>query len=344
MTASGELFILDVGHGNCAILKTPNGVVVVDAPSEPTVPTMLDSLGITSIEMLIISHADSDHLSGAISLMMDTRRPIASVHANPDGRNSNTWYRFRAAAKDASSRGTRVHATLNRTDPGIVAIGETTVEVLHPTPWGCLGTVDGNDLAGRRQNPNSMSGVVLIKHCGLPVCLLAGDADANSLASMLDENAALAASVLVFPHHGGHSSRGRNNAERRQQNQSFAEDFTRAVSPDLVLFSLGRNKHKTPQPEIVSGVRRVTNILGSPAHVACTQLSVNCAVQLTGTSHSKLDERSAGCRTKSCCSGTLTVPLDAVERKEAISKFKEAHSEFVNSHVNGALCRKAIHA
>ncbi|WP_155273605.1 ComEC/Rec2 family competence protein [Xanthomonas arboricola] len=339
--ASPELYILDVGHGNCAILKTLAGVIVIDVPSEPVVATMLDSLGVDSIENLIISHADSDHLSGANALLMDERRPVRNVHVNPDRRNASVWHRFRAAVRNASHRGTKVHSVLSHQDPGRIVLDETVIEILHPMSWACLATVDGRDLSGAQQNANSMSGVVMIKHKGDSLCLLAGDADKKSLTTMLEEGVNLNADILVFPHHGGHSNRARG-AMQRQQNQEFAKSFSDAVSPELTVFSLGRNKHRTPQPEIIAGVRDASNSARLTPHIACTQLSANCAARLPSGTRSELDARSAGARFNSCCSGSIGFPLDAERRADFMQKFKESHSEFVIDHVPQALCRMEI--
>jgi len=340
-TVSPELFILDVGHGNCAILRTAEGAVVIDAPSDPVVAKMLDELEIENITNLIVSHADSDHLSGAISILMDERRSVQSVHVNPDKRNAATWYRFRAAVRDASRRGTRVHAVLNSQDPGTIALQDVDVSVLHPLSWDCLATVDGVDLDGVQQNPNSMSGVVLVKYQGEPVCLLAGDAERSSLTSMLTEGADLRASVLVFPHHGGHSGRGRG-AEQRKANQDFAKSLTQAVAPEYVLFSLGRAKHRNPQTEIVNGIRGAADQVGAAAHIACTQLSVNCAAHLPGVSRENLDRRSSGEKNNFCCAGTVVVPLDPHIRARLMGRFRRSHEEFVSQHVKGSLCKRAL--
>lgn len=339
--ASPEVYILDVGHGNCAILRTAEGAVVIDAPSDPVVATMLDELGIEKISNLIVSHADSDHLSGAISILMDNRRPVQDVHVNPDRRDTSTWYRFRAAAKDANRRGTRIHSVLNNEDPGTIRLQDVEVCVLHPWSWNCLATVDGADLDGSQQNSNSMSGVVLIKYKGEPVCLLAGDAERSSLTSMLAEGTDLKASVLVFPHHGGHSGRGRG-AEQRKANLDFARSLTRAVAPEYVLFSLGRAKHRNPQVEIVTGVREASNEIGHNTHIACTQLSMNCAALLPGLSRDGIDKRSAGERNKLCCAGTVVVPLDPRLRVQSMTGFRVSHERFVSTHVARSLCKRGF--
>ena len=72
-----ELIILDVGHGNCSVVKHGTQAIIIDAPGKPIVARVLDELGITSIHALLISHADSDHLSGAIPILLNTDRPVS---------------------------------------------------------------------------------------------------------------------------------------------------------------------------------------------------------------------------------------------------------------------------
>lgn len=94
---SSDLIIVDVGHGNCSIVQHGSEAIVIDAPAKPVVGRVLDELGIRSIHALVISHADNDHLSGAIPLILNGSRPVAQVYVNPDRRTSRAWMQFRQA-------------------------------------------------------------------------------------------------------------------------------------------------------------------------------------------------------------------------------------------------------
>ncbi|MFY9820530.1 MAG: MBL fold metallo-hydrolase [Thermoanaerobaculia bacterium] len=76
--------ILDVGHGNCAILQDSNGVVVIDAGLGNSLEIYLREQGIRRIDVILISHADQDHLGGLISLLASQAVEIGRVRLNTD--------------------------------------------------------------------------------------------------------------------------------------------------------------------------------------------------------------------------------------------------------------------
>ncbi|MFH2201677.1 MAG: MBL fold metallo-hydrolase, partial [Elusimicrobiota bacterium] len=50
-----------MGHGNCAVIVDSGGVVVIDAGPGSGLLEFLTREGITHINTVIISHADTDH-------------------------------------------------------------------------------------------------------------------------------------------------------------------------------------------------------------------------------------------------------------------------------------------
>lgn len=336
--ASSELIILDVGHGNCAIIKHGTEAIVVDAPGKPIVARALDELGITSISALLISHADSDHLSGAIPLLLSPERPVKQVYVNPDNRESKIWRDFRIAVKEARSRTqesrTVVYTALNIEQPQQLTLENTTLRILHPTPEMCLATTGGKDIDGHRINANNMSAAVMIEHNGKGVCLLAADTDKHSLEVMTEGKMDMTASILVFPHHGGH-------AGTNIDNRTFAKELVSKVNPSLVVFSLGRGSHGTPRPDIITGVRE--GLANAQPYIACTQLSKNChSGKPKGSDTRRLSKTSDGYQKDSCCAGTLVVPLQDNGIAELLSSLNEHHEAFIVNDVPNSLCRKHL--
>lgn len=331
---SDELYLLDVGHGNCALIKRGSTAIVIDAPSKPVLARALDELGITTISDLLISHADADHLSGGIALIMDESRPVGNIYVNPDPRKSRAWQEFRQAVRAARKRGTYVETSLNTNHSGKVSIGATTLSILHPTPELCLSTVEGVSDQDTKLTANNMSAVVRVDHAGSAVCLLAGDTDLTSLRSMMDDGVDLSAAVLVFPHHGGNAG--------GHDNRSFAKELTSSVNPELVFFSLGRGVHGTPQPDIVTGVRESAgNAEGRAApYIACSQLSTRCSSKLPAPTDRGLDARSEGLAKNSCCAGTVSIDLENASVGGLIGRLKTSHSMFVSDHVANPLCTR----
>lgn len=333
--ACSELVILDVGHGNCAIIKHDKDAIVIDAAARPVVAQTLDEIGVERIHALVLSHADSDHLSGAIPLLLDERRPIDHVYVNRDGRVTETWTNFRRAistARKVNKSYAKIHASLSQSDSGAISLAGTTLHVLHPQPEMCLIGTGGTDLSGFKVDANNMSAVVLVVHDGERICLLAADSDQNSLSCMIEEDLSLEAPVLVFPHHGGRGG--------RPSHLAFARQLVGLVKPEVVLFSLGRGSHGTPRPDVMTGVREAMG--DRPPYVACTQLSANCSDATLSNDGRSLNPRSDGFSKNACCAGTVTIRLQRGGLKQLLRDLPSTHGQFVTRHLPNALCRRAL--
>ncbi|ROU08113.1 ComEC/Rec2 family competence protein [Lysobacter enzymogenes] len=328
MTALADLSILDVGHGNCAIVRQNDIAVIIDAPAKPVVADALDELGIKEISALLISHADSDHLSGAISLLMDGNRPVRSVYINPDpARKTKIWTEFRIAVRASSkANSTAVHPALSTTTPGHIVVGSTQIKVLYPPPEVALTGVGGTDLEGARINANNMSAVILVEQEASPICLLAADSDGVALQTMREAGVSLRAPLLVFPHHGGHPGSGNT--------RQFTKQLLDEVMPSIVLFSIGRGTHGTPRPEIVDEVKNHPSI--SP-YIACTQLSKRCC-EHAPAERNPTPRLSDGAKSNSCCAGTVTIPLNPLDISEFVRELNNGHAKFIQRDVTTPQC------
>jgi beta-lactamase superfamily II metal-dependent hydrolase len=63
------LYILDVKHGNSTVLIDTKGIVVIDTGLRSDLLQFLVDNELTKIDVLILSHADKDHIGGAIGLL-----------------------------------------------------------------------------------------------------------------------------------------------------------------------------------------------------------------------------------------------------------------------------------
>ncbi|HMD71934.1 MAG TPA: MBL fold metallo-hydrolase [Bryobacteraceae bacterium] len=328
MTDSPRLAILDVGHGNSAVLHDQNGILIFDAGPGSTLNEYLIENQIREIAALLISHSDGDHLCGAINLLSSTDFRVKEIYLNPDPTNTGNTYRiFRSALRDAKeNRGTRIVPHLTTDLSESFQAGATTVEILAPTPVTALGGTGGRDLAGKKITSNSMSAVVRLTVDSIPAVLLPGDMDADGLANLIRDRLALSARVLVFPHHGGLPGR----ADPAQ----FAHDLCSLVHPEMVVFSIGRGKHNTPNPAIAGAV-----LAHRPRpYIACTQLAVACAADEPSSQPVHLiGEVASGKRTRSCCMGTMILQL---RKPTETFPVRRGHSGFVDRFAPTALCRR----
>jgi competence protein ComEC len=96
MMSLAELVIVDVGHGNCAILQDMDTVTVIDCPPPSTLTNTLERLGIDTIDHVLISHADLDHAGGLTTLLDEIT--VHNIYINPDAdKRSQAWIDIRTA-------------------------------------------------------------------------------------------------------------------------------------------------------------------------------------------------------------------------------------------------------
>jgi competence protein ComEC len=330
MMSLPELIILDVGHGNCAILRDTNGVIIIDCPQGVTLIETLENLSIKEISHILISHADADHIAGIINLLSNETIKINNVHLNPDlSRETEIWRDLLIALKDARLRlGTVVYTELTTRKTGEFEVGQVLVEILAPTPELALVGGVGRTVDERRLNPNSTSAVVGLVHDSHRVAILGADIDRVGLDQLLNERSELKADILVFPHHGGRPG----GADGR----TFAQQLCDLVKPNLVIFSIGRGKFENPREEIVEGV--VTSV--PKAHILCTQLSRNCADSVPDSEPPHLNAlpaRGRGRTSNSCCGGTVSIKIAG--NKTTYAAGIAAHQQFIN-RLSHPLCRR----
>jgi hypothetical protein len=107
----------------------------------------------------------------------------------------------------------------------------------------------------------------------------------------------------------------------------------RAVTPNTIVFSIGRGTKDTPRPEIIKGIRMASPIV----HIACTQLSKSCANDLPSVKPIHLsDLPSRGRTSNACCAGTIK--LDLGNHLPSYTPSLRKHKEFVEKETTNALC------
>ena len=206
-----DLWLLDVGQGLALVARHGNATLVYDTgagdPAGPNMATaviipFLERQGVEAIDLLVLSHADNDHASGGLAMHR----------------------RFRI-------RETWVGEPVEQALPGLEPCrtgqsrrwGELAISVLWP--W---------DEAGAG---NNRSCVLRLDFQGLRI-LLPGDIEASVEQRLVRrDRAALAAQVLLVPHHGSRTS--------------SSTALLNAVQPELALLSRGyRNRFAHPHPAV----------------------------------------------------------------------------------------------
>ena len=326
-----EVIVLDVGHGNCAVVRDGEHCVVVDAPPGATLFDELERCGITTIDHLVLSHSDFDHMGSAVKLLWDTRFTIGMIWYNPDGtKHTKAWQYLAREAHLRYRQGKLLDGqrNLNTASSKDLSFSDrVSIDVIHPDlEMATLGPSSRATPLGLL-TANTLSAVLRVALAGEPAVLLPADIDALALRRILSLESDIQARVLVFPHHGGLAGSG--------SSRDFATALCAAVQPDLVLFSMSRGGRFTnPHPEMIAGVRESV----PDAHIACTQLSVHCqeAAFLPSPNHLSI-HASAGVGTGACCAGTVTITHTPDGLR--INPAPDRHRRFIDL-VQDPMCRR----
>ncbi|HCY62642.1 MAG TPA: hypothetical protein DHV59_07410 [Oxalobacteraceae bacterium] len=222
----------DVGQGTALLIETPGRRLLYDtgpvySPDSDggsrVILPYLKARGIDRLDGMIVSHSDTDHAGGALSLLEEIKVGWVSSSMAEDSpiARAAAEHRRCQAGQDWEWDGMRF-------------------EMLHPAP----ASYDNPHL-----KPNSRSCTLKITH-GDHAILLPGDVERVDEAELVEsQGAKLRANVLLAPHHGSGTSSTR--------------DFLETVEPQLALFQVGyRNRYKHPKREVYQrygelGIRRL---------------------------------------------------------------------------------------
>lgn len=323
------LTILDVGHGNSAVLKDTERVVVIDTGPKSGLLEYLTEEGIKKIDVMLISHADQDHIGGLISLIASGIFQLNCIRLNTDSlKGSAIWDDLLYELSRLSSDGKLdFKPSLTTSDTGEFDHGTIHIEILGPSTYLAGKGPGSRDRHGRKLRTNSTSAVIRISENGSPIALLPGDLDEIGLDDLIDHHVDVTAPILVFPHHGGKTG-------LTEVTEEFSRRLCEKVSPCTVAFSIGRRKNpNNPRPEIVTTVREC---LGD-VWIICTQLSEHCANSLPKENPKHLNSVFCqGREHRRCCAGTIIVDLSD---PYTILPSRSDHQEFISMAVPEALCQ-----
>jgi competence protein ComEC len=221
-----RLTVLDVGQGLAVLVQTHAHALLYDTgprfnetadAGDRIIAPVLRANAVARLDGMIVSHQDSDHSGGALSLLHTV--PVAWFASSLPAEHAIA----RARARDGQSA-ERCLAGRRWTWDGV------DFELLHPVEATYLDpALKANDLS-----------CVLRVSAPAGSALLTGDIEARTERALVErEGARLRSNVLVVPHHGSRTS--------------STEAFIAAVAPDVAVFTPGyRNRFGHPRPEIVA--------------------------------------------------------------------------------------------
>lgn len=218
-----ELVAMDVGQGTAVLLRTHSHLLVYDSgprfnaesdAGQRLLLPLLRARGERQVDLLVLSHSDTDHVGGAASLLQ--RLPVVAMTSS-------------LAPAHPMRAGVVPHRTC-RAGQHWVWDG-VHFALLHPPP----GTPEDGPA-----RPNAVSCVLRVVDASGASVLLTGDVEARQEVAMaLDDGAALASTVMMVPHHGSKTS--------------STDVFLDAVAPRIAFVQAAyRSRFGHPAPEVLA--------------------------------------------------------------------------------------------
>jgi competence protein ComEC len=214
---------LDVGQGDAILVTTPGGrqLLIDGGPSATDLNWRLGQempFWDRTLEMVVNTHPDSDHLGGMVSLL--DRYQVEQALVSDMAVTSQLYREWEKELAEAA-----LTPTIGQAGAHLDLGGGVIATVLNPGP-ACAG-LDG---------PNDHSVVMRLQY-GEISFLLSGDIEEPVERELVASGAPLATTVLKSPHHGSRTS--------------SSEAFLEAVDPHLVVISVGaENSFGHPSPEV----------------------------------------------------------------------------------------------
>ena len=217
-----DVVAADIGQGTAVLVRTRHHLLVYDTgpqysresdAGQRVLLPLLRSRGEPRVDLLVLSHRDSDHVGGAASLLAG--HPVAALSSSLE-----PGHPLLASA---------VPHTPCRAGQGWQWDG-VRFDLLHPTP---------EDVAAARK-PNALSCVLKVSDAQGRSLLLTGDIEAAQEAALLQRaRPVLASTAMMVPHHGSRTS--------------STDAFLDAVQPSVAVVQAGyRSRFGHPAPDVVA--------------------------------------------------------------------------------------------
>ena len=223
-----EVHMIDVGQGDCILIKAPAGNILIDSGDKATavetaISTYLEDEGVKDFEYVIFTHSDADHI-GAADYVMENYQVDNVILPLADKRTTKVYTEMMDAIEQNGAN------VLDATVGSTYSVGEVSFKVLAP-------------IGAKYTDVNDYS-VVVRMDFGESSFLMTGDAEKKSESEMVERYGTdvLDCDVLKAGHHGSGTS--------------SSSAFLSKVTPAVVLISCGEgNKYGHPHDDALSRLR-----------------------------------------------------------------------------------------
>ena len=222
-----HVYYFDVGQGDATLIQTPSGrQILIDGGYYPTI--IKRHLGQTlpfgdrSIDLLIATHPDADHVTGLPELFDQYSFERLLVSYLPQD-----WKLQEGPYAETLSRAAEQEIDIIRPIVGEKILFEdgVTLEILHP----------GEKLLENNRNDNSLSLRLIYGDTSM---LFTGDAEEAGERALLQSDLSLESAVYKVGHHGANNASG--------------DRFLAEVKPQVAVISAGSdNRFGHPHPDVL---------------------------------------------------------------------------------------------
>jgi competence protein ComEC len=229
--------IIDVGHGSASLLELPGGyTILIDGGGftdnsafdvgERVIAPFLWRKKIRTVDTLILSHPNSDHMNGLIFIARHFH--VKNIWTNNESRDTLGFAEFMQVIASKN-----IHRPVFEAMPRRYRINDVELHLLYP-PSDYLKLK--NIQKWRNLNNNSLVVKASLKSVSF---LFPGDIMAEAEKELVDlAGKSLNSAVLIAPHHGSKTS--------------SSQIFLNAVDPEFVIISAGRyRRFQLPHPAIL---------------------------------------------------------------------------------------------
>lgn len=217
-----SVHFIDVGQGDCTLIKTPDGNMLIDAGEngyETTVLDYLEAQGVDSLKYFVATHPHSDHIGGAAEVLeaVSVENVIMPKLSKDNTPATATYEKMLTAIKNSSAK------VISAKPGSEYSFGGAEFTVLAPFE--------------QDENLNNMSVVLKLTYKGYSF-MLSGDAEKEVENRILKAGYDISADVYKGAHHGSSTSNSKK--------------FVKAINPTYAVLSYEEgNSYGHPHRETV---------------------------------------------------------------------------------------------